>query len=228
MSRRIDRRHALVGGAPIATAALADAAAPRRVAPALGRQGLAALVPPQVGARQAYPDSDVVPDTVDGVSDAGQTVALRYRGAGSRAIMLVMSYHGSRSPDLKVHRPETCYKVAGFDLGPVQPITIRLDANATLAAVSFRAVRADRVENVLYWTRVGSVFPQTLMNQRLAFIGQALHGVRADGLLARFSVVDSEAERGGADLPDFARAFLAATSLTGRRLFIGGSSELFS
>ena len=228
MSQRIDRRYALVGGAALATAGLAVAAEPRRVAPALGRLGLAALMPPQVGATQAFPDSDVVPDTVDGALNAGQTVALRYRGPGSRPIMLVMSYYGSRSPDLKVHRPETCYKVAGFEIGPVQPVSIAVAADAVLPAVSFRAVRADRVENVLYWTRVGSAFPQTLTNQRLAFIVQALQGIRADGLLARFSVVDSESERGGANLPDFSRAFLEASSPMGRRLFAGASSGLSS
>ena len=221
MIEATDRRRFLVGGAALATAAAAVAAEPRRGASTLADGELAQLIPLQVAERQGLDDPSVVPERVDGSGATGQTVSRRYTTASGPAIMLVATYHGSRSPELRVHRPETCYAVAGFSVGSVHAARIPMGAEHALPAVAFLAQRGDRRERVLYWTRVGAEFPQTLESQRLAFVRQALEGYRADGLLMRLSVIEEAWVGNSACLASFGAALLRAVSPPARRLLAG-------
>ena len=216
-----DRRRLLVGAAAVTTATAAIAAEPRREAPRLGPGDLAKLIPLRVGERLGLDDASVVPERVDTSPTSGQTVTRRYVGDAGSPVMLVVSYHGSRSPELKVHRPETCYTVAGFRVDPPRRTTIALEHGQLIPAMTFSSHRGSRNETVLYWTRVGSAFPQTLAGQRLAFIRQALEGFRADGLLMRLSVVEDGERTELTDLRAFARQLLSLMGADARGLLFG-------
>ena len=210
-----------MGAAALGIAGAAYAAQPRRSLNDLSRVRLSRLVPLSVGPWTGAVDGDVVPEQVDASVDHGQTLSLRYGGESAGPVMLIVSYHGPQSLDLKVHRPETCYTVAGFEGARPQATDVALHAAYTVPSVTFTARREDRIETVLYWTRVGDRFPQTLTEQRLDFVEEALRGVRADGLLMRASVIGADVSASRAVLSHFAQALVQAASPQGRRLFLG-------
>ena len=221
MSSLYERRQLIVGASAVAIAGAAFAAQPRRNLVDFTHTPLSRLLPLSVPPWVGTEDEDVVPETVDASIDHGQTLSLRYASAASEPIMLVASYHGPQSPDLKVHRPETCYKVAGFADQGRQVMRTPLGRGLQLPAVTFTARREQRIETVLYWTRVGDRFPQSLSEQRLAFLGEALRGIRADGLLMRASMIGVDPAASVAILTRFGRALVEAASPEGRRLLVG-------
>ena len=221
MTSFYDRRQLLVGGGALAIAGAAFAAEPRRSVVDFSHAKLGGLVPLTIGPWSGADDADVVPEQVDGSIDHGQIVSRSYEGAGVSPVMLVVSYHGPQSPDLKVHRPETCYAVAGFAGGRPRPIDVVVTPSSRVPSVLFTARREQRVETVLYWTRVGNRFPQSLGVQRLDFFREALHGARADGLLVRASVIGPDPTASAAVLQSFAGALVAAASPSGRKLLLG-------
>ena len=219
----IDRRRLTIACAALGTAGLAYAAEPRCLFDNGQARRLDDLIPWTIGNRRGRRDDELVPATVDGSSLHEQILMRRYDGGGAASVMFIVSYHGATSPDLKVHRPETCYAVAGFHVGPVSPLTLRVDARDEVRAVTFDAQRGDRRESVLYWTRVAERFPQTLLQQRLAFLQEAARGVRPDGLLVRISIVADEAAQARASTVAFARDLLRAASSPARRWLLGAS-----
>ena len=221
MIEAIERRRFMIGSVASLTAFAAFAAEPRHLASGLLAQSLADYVPISVGLRIGSVESGVVPEKIDESAETGQTVTRRYEAESLAPVMVVMSYHGSKSPDLKVHRPETCYKVAGFEVEQLKPVAISIQAGLAIPAVSFASQRADRHEQVLYWTRVGTQFPQSLTAQRWAFINQALNGFRADGLLVRISTIADDSDQGQRILEGFARELLKTCRAPARRLLLG-------
>lgn len=215
------RREWMLGAGALGTAALARIADPSRAVGDPRAADLADKIPRVIGSRVGEDDPDVVPDTVDGGARAGQALARRYIEIAASPIMLLIDHHGSDSPELKVHRPETCYAVAGFRTEPSSRLHLDLDG-ASVPAAWFSARRGLRFETVLYWTRVGRSFPQTLTAQRLAFIQQAVNGVRADGLLARMSMIGEDRAAHLHQLNRFA-ADLVRNSPRARDLLLGPS-----
>ena len=215
------RRQVLVGAAALATAGAALAAEPRRVLGDFNLVSLDGLIPLGFGGWQGIVDPDVVPESVDASVDHARTLTRRYVGEEREPVMLVVSYHGSESPDLKVHRPETCYAVAGFEGARPAPIGLVIAPGRTVPSVVFSARREDRIETVLYWTRVGARFPQTLSGQRFDFFAEALRGVRADGLLVRTSVIAADKAASLKTLRRFAAAMVHAAPPKGRELLLG-------
>ena len=221
MTSLYHRRQVLVGGAALGVAGAAFAAQPRRTLVNFSRVALDGLIPTAVGPWSGVDDADVVPEQVDASIDHGQTLARSYLGEGVEPVMLVVSYHGPESPDLKVHRPETCYAVAGFEAGQPRLTPVALTPAFQVPSVGFTARREQRTETVLYWTRVGDRFPQTLTAQRLDFLGEALRGVRADGLLMRASAIGADPAASEAVLRRFCAMLVAAASPDGRKLLLG-------
>lgn len=223
MNTEHNRRRLLVGGAAIGIAGAAFAAEPRRMVVDFTRTPLAELVPLKAGPWEGAEDPNVVPDRIDNSIDRGQTISRIYAGVGLQPVMLVASYHGPASPELKVHRPETCYTVAGFACETPRPAAIALGRSTSVPSVLFTARREARVETVLYWTRVGRRFPQSLTRQRMDFLVQALHGVRADGLLLRISAIGDDPQQSRKLLEAFAASMVADASAAGRQLLLGPS-----
>ena len=220
-SSELQRRQILVGAGALLVAGGALASEPRRNVADFSKTPLETLIPLRAGSWTGAVDPDVVPESVDASVDHGQTLSRRYQGVGAEPVMLVISYHGPQSPDLKVHRPETCYAVAGFEGGVPVAIQAPMQTGGDIPAVTFTARRGDRVETVLYWTRVGDRFPQGLTAQRTDFLSEALRGYRADGLLMRASIISPDRESSIGVLKGFAAALVGAASPRGRTLLIG-------
>jgi EpsI family protein len=89
-------------------------------------------------------------------------------------------------------------------------------------ARSMTAEASDRIEQLLYWTRVGTEFPTSSVAQRWSAIRQTMSGSVPDGVLVRLSALTLEPASGVAMLQRFATDLLGSggpalrTVLTGR------------
>ncbi len=181
---------------------------------------LADLVPIRAGPWTVQPDTDlIVPDDTPTGSSGDQTLQRVYQAPGGAPLMLTLVHHAAGDGRLELHRSEGCYATAGFRLSRLD--TVRFNPAVPVAAVAFTAVRGERVEQVLYWIRVGTAFPAARLSQALAVFADGLRGARTDGALVRLSIFDDDIGRGRANIQQFARALIAASGDRGRRLLIG-------
>ncbi|MBW8744265.1 MAG: EpsI family protein [Sphingomonas sp.] len=150
-----------------------------------------------------------------------QQVARSYTSPDDLPVMLLLAYGSSQSGMLQIHRPEICYPASGFRLTETQITSIPLSANRAIASRSFTANSDTRVEQVLYWTRIGELVPTSWVGQRLAVVRSNLQGQIPDGLLVRISTVSDDAGQAQATLKRFARALIEGLPLARQRMLIG-------
>lgn len=216
------RRSVLIGGALLATAGIAVAAQPRRIERRDGGRSLDALIPRTVGEWIALDASDVVLPTGEVAEKLYDDVLSRtYVAPGAPAIMLCVAYGGALSPALTVHRPETCYRAAGFEIRDAVPFGWPIVPGLAIPARSMTGVRGQRVERVDYWRRISNGFPDGEGEERLVFLRRAFAGAVPDGLLLRVSNIDDDPGRASRANHAFGAALVAACDPTGRELLIG-------
>jgi EpsI family protein len=137
-------------------------------------------------------------------------------------VMCLMTYGAKQSDALQLHRPETCYPAVGFQLLSVRKAQLPLAGAATLPIVELTARMGERIEDVIYWTRVGEDLPQNAGEQRRKRLLAALAGDIGDGVLVRMSAIrrapDAALHR---QLGGFATEMLAALKPAVRRGLIG-------
>ncbi len=150
-----------------------------------------------------------------------QQVARSYTSPDQLPVMLLLAYGSSQSGMLQIHRPEICYPASGFKLTETQVTSVPLTQSVALPSRSFTANSDTRVEQVLYWTRIGELVPTGWWSQRFAVVRSNLHGKIPDGLLVRLSTVSNDADQAQATLKKFARAMLEEMSPATRRMLIG-------
>jgi EpsI family protein len=146
-----------------------------------------------------------------------------YLDTADAALFLLAACSAGGEPGLSVHRPEDCYPAYGFDLDPTGMVTVPLAnaAHAGIPACFFTARRADRIEHVLYWVRVGGAFPASQAAQRIAVAQENLRGRLPDSVLVRLSVIDGPARDARDRLTRFAAALLAQLDRSGRAVVLG-------
>lgn len=150
------------------------------------------------------------------------TVARLYTHAGSGIqVMLLVAYGEQQSDLLQLHRPESCYPAVGFQIRQRRMMDLPLPSRASLPAVALTAVSGDRVEDILYWTRLGEALPRTASEQRRDRLEQAIHGEVADGVLVRASIVRTAGAQEFAALESFMLALIAAVRPGARSALIG-------
>ncbi len=223
----IDRRDVLIGGLCIASLAGAEALRPRRKIDLVGDSRLSTIIPEQFGRWRPDPSMGVVtPPTEGSLADR------LYREILSRAymdrpdqpsIMLLVTHGAEQSDALQLHRPETCYPAVGFTVISRALKTVALGANASLPVVHLTAQLADRVEDIVYWTRIGEDFPQTAGEQRNNRLMSSLRGYVGDGILARASAIRSDGKPQHGRVEQFIRDMIVNIDPSRRRALIGTS-----
>ena len=220
----LSRRDFVVGGGLGATALLAAAAAPRSSAAerATSSTALEDLLPARIGPWTASPFADVlIPRAEKAEEKSYDEVVTRYYDSRTvPPIMLLIAYGKAQLGGTELHRPEACYPVAGFKLRRRPNVTLRLPGGE-IAARSMTAEASDRVEQLLYWTRVGSDFPTSSVEQRWSAVRQSFGGAIPDGVLVRLSALSLEPAGGIAVLRKFAMELLGAGGAPLRSLLIG-------
>lgn len=226
-STRLSRRKMLVGLGMVAASATAFARTPVPNNPKLPKAKFEELIPDAVGPWKFATTSGVVLPPPDALSDRlyDNLVTRIYSDPADRVVMFLAAYNNRQDGVLQIHRPEICYPAGGFDLSPTRPTEIRLATGLTLPGSSFLATARNREETVLYWTRVGSEFPQRWSQQRLAVITANLGGVIPDGLLFRVSTFGGDMGRELAMLEDFTRQFVEASPEQLRSVMLGPRAQ---
>ncbi len=223
IARQVSRRSVALGIGFIAIAGAAAAVTPRRHERSLGDARLADVVPMRVAPYQATPGGSLVlPEDEQPTNVYDQVLGRTYTAASLPGIMLLIAYGAAQSGLMKVHRPEVCYASAGFSIQNPRPVDIPLGSGAPIAATTFLAVRGDRDEQVLYWTRISNAFPRDLTGQRLVMLERGVTGIIPDGVLVRCSTLTSDTRTGELAMANFARALVASADPLGRALLIGG------
>ena len=215
-------RRALIGGILACASGVAYARQPQIAAPILKKATFEKLVPGSFGTWTLFSDGTVVlppPDTLrDRLYD--NLVTRVYQTPGEPSVMVLLAYNNAQDGVLQVHRPEVCYPVGGFQLSPTLEVPIPLNGTSIPANI-FTAEAPGRIEQVMYFTRLGTAFPRSWFEQRMSVIKANLAGDIPDGMLMRISVVGIDQQRAAPILSEFAREFINASPRHLQKLLVG-------
>ena len=195
------RRDAILGAACVLGAGAALLLKPRRFVSLMpdGKK-LNDILPHGFEDWESQDVSDLVaPETPDSLAARlyGETVGRVYhqQSSGDQVFML-MAHGGIQSNELQLHRPEVCYPFFGFALSESAPLQVPVAGSVLVPGRRLVAHSSERQETVVYWTRLGELFPTTVSEQRWERLETAMHHYVPDGLLARFSVTGPDAAAG--------------------------------
>ena len=215
-------RRAVMGGILALASGIAYARQPVASIPVLKKEKFEQLVPGPFGNWQVFGDAEVVlppPDTLrDRLYD--NLVTRAYQAPNSPLVMLLLAYNNEQDGVLQVHRPEVCYPVGGFQLSATERIEVPLEKGSVPANI-FTAEAPGRVEQVMYFTRLGTAFPRSWVEQRIAVVNANLAGDIPDGIMMRVSVIGINQDRAKPILADFTREFISASPPQLQRLLVG-------
>lgn len=215
-------RRAVMGGILALASGIAYARQPKASMPVLTKASFEDLVPGPFGNWQVISDGGVVlppPDTLrDRLYD--NLVTRAYQSEGMPPIMALLAYNNQQDGVLQVHRPEVCYPVGGFKLSATEGIDISLDKGSVPANI-FTAEAPGRLEQVMYFTRLGSAFPRSWLEQRIAVVNANLAGDIPDGILVRVSVIGVDQQRAKPILTQFIREFINVSPSRLQKLLLG-------
>ncbi len=216
----LSRRNILTGIALLGAAGVAYARQPQAAPSQLGKAGLDGIIPKNFGNWKFETTSGLVLPPPDATADRlyDEVLTRVYTRADNEVVMFLVAYSSVQDGLLQLHRPEVCYPVGGYQLSQtvIQPITL-VDGDK-VPARAFTASSAMRVEQVLYWTRLGSSLPTSWSEQRWAVVVENLNGLIPDGVLVRMSCVEQDSEKAYALLREFAADLAASVTPKARKL----------
>jgi EpsI family protein len=220
------RRAVLIGTACVLSSGAALALKPRRKVSLLpvGTK-LNDILPRKFGGWDSRDVSDLyVPETPDSLEARlyGETVARLFTDRQSgMEIMMLMAHGDSQSNELQLHRPEVCFPAFGFSLTSSAPVELQIRKGITLPARRLLAESNVQRQAVLYWTRLGEYFPVSVTEQRLNRLTAAMHRYIPDGLLARFSMVETGSGAAFAEISRFIPELLSEIPKGHLGVFVG-------
>jgi EpsI family protein len=216
----ITRRNVITGIAMMGAAAVAHVRQPVPYAKKMAKGTLDKLIPTKIGDWTFETTSGLVlppPDaTIDRLYDELTTRV--YTRPNSPPVMLLIAYGSVQDGLLQLHRPEVCYPVGGYKLTDTEISDFPIMPGQSIPIRSFTADSDSRVEQVMYWTRVGDVMPTSWVEQRWAVVRANLAGAIPDGILVRVSAIDLDMKASMALLQDFAQSMAQATRPDVRKL----------
>lgn len=220
----VDRRHVVMGIACLAAAGSAMALKPRRRLSLGGDTKLDAVIPRRFGGWTEQPtEALITPEDEDGLAARlySQVVGRLYVNGEGAMVMLLIAYGDTQNDLLQLHRPEVCYPAFGFAITGSGKTQIPLAHNVAIPARALTASSAQRVEQILYWSRIGEHLPTDGREQRLAKLEDQFAGIVPDGILVRISVIDEDAAEGLALNRSFAMELMNAIPASNRPMLIG-------
>ena len=222
----LDRRDLLAGLACVGALGAAEWLRPRTPVVLMPPGGkLTKLVPQQLGPwGLGHAGEIVLPRTEGSLASrlyGDQLARIYYRAdQPNLPMMLSIAYGFKQSDALQLHRPEACYPAVGFTVGPARPFDLNL-GGASVPAVALTATVRDRIEDVVYWTRMGRRFPRSEAEQREMRFANAIDGLVPDGALVRASAVRLEPEVPVfRNVEDFLRALASSIGRDGRKVLL--------
>ena len=218
----IGRREFALGGLMAAASGVAWVRQPRPKVPPLREKAFEAAFPSEVGPWRVSDAGGVVLPPPDSLRDRlyDNLLTRVYVNATGQALMLVVAYKNVQDGIVQLHRPEICYPAAGFALESERRLSLDL-LGRRVPAKAFQARRADRIEQVLYFTRLGPHFPLTWRDQRFAVLDENLLGNIPDGLLARVSLIQPDQQAALPVLQAFFEGLATTAGATLRGILAG-------
>lgn len=184
--------------------------------------GSAISLPEAFGPWRALPAERVILPPADAQSVASYqqlTVGAYSDGKGPALVVLVAS-GALQTYALQLHRPEACYPSSGFTTLSLTKAERQLGGRP-VAINWMEAKRGERVDRLLYWTRLGDRFTSDVWDQRVQVAMNAFRGDRSDGVLVRISAETRASQASDARIAQFANAWLEALPATQRHFLIG-------
>lgn len=218
----LNRRAFLIGGAFLGTAGLAAALEPRGHIDLLGARKLEDVIPTRVGPWAFASKSGLVVPPSDQLSDQlySQLLTRVYTAPDMPDIMLLVAQSGSQTGVLQVHRPEVCYPASGYKLSDSSPVDLPL-GKANVRTMGFTASADSRVEQLIYWTRVGMDLPSTWAEQRWSVARANLQGNLPDAVLVRLSTLSPDRNASFDVLQRFATSLVTSLPSKARAFVVG-------
>lgn len=223
----VDRRHAIMGIACLAAAGSALALKPRRRLSLGGDAQLDDFIPRRFAGWVEQPtDALITPEDEDSLASRlySQVVGRLYVNNADTMVMLLIAYGDTQNDLLQLHRPEVCYPAFGFTITQSSRARIPLAHNVAIPARALTASSAQRVEQILYWTRIGEHLPTDGREQRIAKFEDQFAGIVSDGILVRISVMNEDAVEGLALNRSFAVDLMNAIPARNRSMLVGTSA----
>jgi len=223
----VTRRHALMGGACLAAAGAAWALKPRRRLSLAQGAKLDRIIPRRFsGWTEHQSDALITPDDEDSLANRlySQIVGRLYAHDSGPIVMMLIAYGDTQNDLLQLHRPEVCYPAFGFRIDRSSEVGVPLSPHISVPARELTAYSPQRVEQILYWTRIGEHLPTDGREQRLAKLKDQLHGIIPDGVLVRISLVGDDEAEALATNRRFARDLVNAIPAQHRAILIGSEA----
>jgi EpsI family protein len=207
----VSRRHVLIGGALAAASAVAIARQPTKAYAAVPAKRFEDWIPKRFGEWRVVGSSGVVLPPPDALSDRlYDNLVTRVYQSPDAAVMFLLAYNHLQDGVVQVHRPEVCYPVGGFELSPTVDVALNLPG-AEIPANFFTAKSPNRIEQVLYFTRLGAAYPRNWGEQRWVVAKANLQGRIPDGAMMRVSLLGQDPSAALETLRQFSTEFIAAS-----------------
>jgi EpsI family protein len=218
----LSRRAFIIGTAAAATSVASALAVPRRIAGDAPKKQLDALIPKEIGGWRYLSSDGVVASAENDDADIYDDLLTRvYEAPGQPPIMLLIAYGRTQGGNLQLHRPETCYPGQGFILSDSEPRELHFgDANIVKAG-AFTAKRDQRIERLIYWTRIGDRFPRNSAQEYMAIFASVVRRTVPDGVLVRVSAIGQDTVRSDKAVDSFAHDLVRYSGKDARRLLLG-------
>jgi EpsI family protein len=222
-----DRREVMIGLGCAAALGTAEFLRPRHLMSFMpvGKK-LTDLVPRQFAGFAEGGAGDIITPRVE-----GSLVALLYSdlltriylpdGRSDPSIMLLIAYGPAQTDLLQLHRPEVCYPAIGFEIVSRTLTTIDCGAAGKVPVVNLTAVQGGRVEDIVYWARIGNEMPRSFGEQSWSRMRESFAGWVPDGTLVRASAVRSSAEPNFATIQSFLRSMVVSLPRAASPVMIG-------
>ncbi len=221
-----DRREFLVGGLGLGAFGLSEYLRPRESIRLFSGVTLDQAIPESFGRWREYPGGAVIaPTTPNSLADRLYSATLtRIYYPVDRSgppVMLLIAYGGEQSDLLQLHRPEACYPAVGMGIARREIGHVPLAGGGRVPAVLLSAAGQDRLEDIVYWTRLGESLPRTAAEQRNDRLRAAMQGTIGDGMLVRASTVRSDETPTWPHLAAFLSELMSQVPQKARAGFVG-------
>lgn len=222
----LNRRKLLLGALFGGVASVTLARKPSKHLDYLGSTKLDRLIPKVMGQWEFATTSGLILPPEDSLRSElySQVVARAYTDTMDPAnppVMLLIAQSPAQVGILQIHRPEFCYPAGGFQLSPTVQRMIRSNY-LTFPVNQLTATAPGRIEQILYWTRVGDAMPATWAQQRLTIAVDNLKGIIPDAVLVRISTIDADSELAYARLSKFAETMVRSIPYRSRKMLVSG------
>lgn len=218
----VTRRAFLIGTAAAATSAAASMAVPRRPADAVQQHRLETIIPKAIGDWRYSTSAGVVASAESDDADFYDDLLKRvYEAPGQPPIMLLIAYGRTQGGNMQLHRPETCYPGGGFTLTDSETRELRFGGDNIVNARAFTATLDQRIERLVYWTRIGERFPRNSAQEYMAIFASVVRRTVPDGVLVRVSAIGQDTKRSDKAVDGFAHDLVRYSGPDARRLLLG-------